>query len=77
MPKLEYSRRPDVRHRDRKKNYEKGRFGKVRRYKGWQKFMVRMHFIPDRITAKIIGSSTNAVQVLRWRVRVNYLGLYG
>jgi len=65
------------RNNERRINYEKGRFGRVNKYTKWQQFIVLHHMIfSDRFCAKIFGSSTNAIQALRWRIKNNYLGLY-
>lgn len=76
MPKWKYSRRPDVRYKDKKKNYKKGKFGRVGKYSDWEMKLVRLHLLPDRFVAWLVGSSTNGIQALRWRIKNNYLGLY-
>ena len=68
------------RNRERKRNYKKGRFGnrrKQKQYTNWfERKFVLYHLLPDRTIAKILGSSVNGIQALRWRIKCNYLGLY-
>ena len=80
MPKNNYNKRPDIRYKDRKINYTRGRFGNrsitKNPYNTFEKFIVKIHIIPDRWLAKLYGSSTNGIQALRWRIKYNYRGLY-
>ena len=69
------------RYEERKKNYEKGRFGN-RCHEGnyfnqEEREMILLHDLPDRTLAKMLGSSVNGLQSLRWRLKNNYLNMYG
>jgi len=65
---------------ERRKNYESGRFGNRKKkggnYSWFERKMVMMHLISDRMIAFLCRSSTNGVQALRWRIKHNYLNLY-
>ena len=58
----------------RKRNYLKGNFGsnKFTPFTIFEKRLVTWHIIPDRILAKLLGRSTNAIQSLRWRIKTGY-----
>ena len=64
------------RYKDRIENYEKGRFGKKVKYNIFERMLVKLHIFPDRWLAKMLGSSTNGIQTMRWRLKNNYLNLY-
>lgn len=84
MPKFmklykDKSKANSKRHRDRLKNYKKGRFGNKKRepFNRFEIDMILGHNLPDRVLAKKLGSSVNSLQSLRWRLKNNYLNLYG
>lgn len=75
-----YRKYPYLRKGHRKRNYEKGRFGRRTvhtKFSWWERILIMVHIIPDRWVARWLDSSVNGVQALRWRIKVNYLGLYG
>ncbi len=64
------------RHIERKRNYDKGRFGNRLKEGGpfnkFERFIISIHVINDRRLAKQFGSSTNGIQAMRWRIKNNY-----
>jgi len=68
------------RYKDRKENYEKGRFGNRLKEEGPfnqdEIKMILFHELSDRLLAEMFGSSTNGIQSMRWRLKNNYLNLY-
>ena len=66
------------RYRDRLKNYKKGRFGNRQQepFDDEEIKMIILHELPDIALARMFGSSTNGIQVMRWRLKNNYLNMY-
>lgn len=68
------------RNEERKRNYVRGRFGSIHKKKyrtnQFERKIISSHIIPDRWLAKILRSSTNGIQAIRWRIKCNYLGNY-
>ena len=64
----------DNRKGQRKRNYLRGVFGKNRfiPFTSFEKRLVMLHIIPDRLLARILGRSTNGIQSLRWRIKIGY-----
>jgi hypothetical protein len=78
MPKNKQSKVREERNKWRRFNYERGKFGS-RRNKNFNKFerwLIKIHIINDRTLAKLLHTSTNGIQVLRWRIKTNYNGMY-
>ena len=69
------------RYRERRENYEKGAFGNKLKEGSYftqdEREMILHHILPDRALAEMFGSSTNGIQTMRWRLKNNYLNLYG
>ena len=67
------------RYLDRLKNYIKGRFNTKKRepFSQFEIDMILNHNSNDRVLAEKLASSVNSLQSLRWRIRNNYLNLYG
>lgn len=64
---------------ERRRNYVKGRFGSRnngRNYGWWERRLIMIHIVPDRWLARLFDSSTNGIQIMRWRIKVNYKGMY-
>ena len=66
------------RYKDRLKNYKKGRFGNRQQepFDDEEIKMIILNELPDIALARMFGSSTNGIQVMRWRLKNNYLNMY-
>lgn len=68
----------EVRNKWRKVNYQNGRFGSRvgKKFNRFEKWLIMKHIIHDRTLAKLLHTSTSGIQATRWRIKINYKGMY-
>ena len=61
-----------TKNRWRKRNYERGRFGRKTKFNKFECLLIKYHILPDRLVARILKSSANGIQSKRWRMKNDY-----